>query len=341
VKGIIRMARRAIGFIVCFLLAFGGSGLAEVQRESESLGVAVEYTNHAAGAYIARSRGYFKKAGLNLSVYESYETGTALAAALIRGDIQVAFICLVPAINAIANAGVPLKIVAGTHKYGYGLVVNPDKIRTVADLENKGIQLGCVREGSSVDLILNRMIDRFGMNRRAVFRNLRRMNPQKQLLSARTGRLDAVFVPEHWASLAEAFGFKMLMTTQEIWPGFQGSVMVVKSDLITNRPQTVRKLVAVLREATNWAHANPVEASKILAGDLLQVGNSVTAGHMIGAHAMLSMSVDIMARSMDRLEYTTDIDPDGVQETIDYMVSQNYIKKRLKAESILDLRFNQ
>jgi hypothetical protein len=40
--------------------------------------------------------------------------------------------CLFPAINAYAH--VPLKIVAGTHRYGYGLVINPTKTRNVADL---------------------------------------------------------------------------------------------------------------------------------------------------------------------------------------------------------------
>ncbi len=43
-------------------------------------------------------------------------TGMALASAMARGDIEVAYICLVPAINVYANAEVPLKIVAGTLK---------------------------------------------------------------------------------------------------------------------------------------------------------------------------------------------------------------------------------
>lgn len=48
--------------------------------------------------------------GLELSSYESYVTGMALASALARGDIQVAYIRLVPAINAYANARVPIKV---------------------------------------------------------------------------------------------------------------------------------------------------------------------------------------------------------------------------------------
>ena len=129
------MKKLFILIALSMLVSLGIGGCSQNQEASKPIGVAVEFTDHAACAYIAQDKGYFTEAGLNLSAYESYVTGTALAAALARGDIQVAYICLVPAISAYANAGVPLKIVAGTHKYGYGLAVNPDKVKTVEDLE--------------------------------------------------------------------------------------------------------------------------------------------------------------------------------------------------------------
>ena len=86
------------------------------------IGMAVEFMDHAACAYISQDKGWFEEEGLNLASYESYVTGMALASALARGDIQVAYLCLVPAINVYANAKVPIKIVAGTHKYDYDLV---------------------------------------------------------------------------------------------------------------------------------------------------------------------------------------------------------------------------
>src|SRR4030042_4566465 len=88
--------------------------------KSVPIGMAVEFMDHAACAYISQNKGWFEEEGLNLTSYESYVTGMALASALARGDIQVAYMCLIPAINVYANAKVPIKIVAGTHKYGYG-----------------------------------------------------------------------------------------------------------------------------------------------------------------------------------------------------------------------------
>jgi len=59
---------------------------------------------------ISQDKGWFEEEGLNLASYESYVTGMALASALARGDIQVAYLCLVPAINVYANAKVSIMV---------------------------------------------------------------------------------------------------------------------------------------------------------------------------------------------------------------------------------------
>ncbi len=226
-----------VGLLV--LIPIGGCA----QKEETPIGMAVEFNAHSACAYISQDKGWFEQEGLKLASYESYATGMALAAALARGDIEVAYICLVPAINAYANAGVPIKIVAGTHKYGYGLVVNPDKIKTLNDLEKPGIRLGCVQEGGPVDVLMHKMIDKYNLDEGKILANVQRMDPSKQVLAVKMGQLDAAFLPEQWATMTEEFGFKMLLMSQDIWPEMQGSVLVVKQDLIDNHPEVVRKLV--------------------------------------------------------------------------------------------------
>ena len=62
--------------------------------------MAVEFVDHAACAHIAKNKGWFEEEGIKLKFYDSYITGMALAAALSRGDIDIAYICLIPAINA-------------------------------------------------------------------------------------------------------------------------------------------------------------------------------------------------------------------------------------------------
>jgi NitT/TauT family transport system substrate-binding protein len=298
--------------------------------------MAVEFMDHAACAYISQDKGWFEEEGLNLAAYESYVTGMALASALARDEIEVAYVCLVPAINVYANGGVPVKIVAGTHKYGYGLVVNPDKIKTPGDLEKPGIRLGCVREGGAVDVLMHKTIDSYNLDEARILSNTQRMNPPTLVLAIKTGQLDAAFLPEQWATMAEELGFNMLLTSQDVWPDMQGSVLVVKQDLIDNHPEVVRKLVNVSQRATDWLNEHPAEAAEVVAGQLQATGGETEANEVITS---LEITPKVLLRSMERLEYTTDIDPDIVQDTIDYIASLGYIKNSFNAADILDLTF--
>jgi NitT/TauT family transport system substrate-binding protein len=324
-------------FLVGLLIfpAIGGGA----PKEEAPIGMAVEFTDHAACAYISQDKGWFEEEGLKLTTYESYVTGMALASALTRGDIEVAFICLVPAINAYANAKVPIKIVAGTHKYGYGLVVNPNKIKTVKDLEKPDIRIGCVREGGAVDVVLHKTIDKYHLDENKILGKIQRMNPPKQVLSIKMGQLDAAFLPEQWATMAEKSGFKMLLMSQNIWPEMQGSVLVVKEDLINSRPEVVRKLVRVSRKAMNWGNQHPDEAAKVMAMQLQTAGGKIFPAEAADVAARLEITSEVLLRSMGRLKYTTAIDPAIVQDTIDYLAELGYIKNSFNAGNILDLRF--
>ena len=285
-----------------------------VQEQQSDVGMAVEFNDHAACAHVAKEKGWYKEEGLNFTAYESYATGIRLASALARGDIQVAYICLSPAILAYSR-GVPIKIVAGTHKYGYGLVTQPE-ITNISDLTGKTI--GCVREGAPADLLLNRMIEEYKLKDVKI----RRMNPLKQVVALETGRIDAAFLPEHHATVAESKGFHMLIKSQDLWPDMQGSVLVVNTDLIENDPETVRKLVWVTQKATNWLNANPDPTTIILAN-------------------VLDNEPEVINKSMSRLNYTTDLDAESVQEMIDRMAKLGYIEEGVRADNILDTRFLQ
>lgn len=326
-----------------FLLLAGLVGFISLagscHEEKASVSMAVEFNTHAACAYISQDKGWFEAAGIELTAYASYVTGMALAAALARGDIEVAYICLVPAINVYVNARVPIRIVAGTHKYGYGLVVDPDRIKTIDDLAKPGIRIGCVREGGAVDVLLHKTIDKYHLDEGKILKNIQRMNPPKQILALKMGKLDAAFLPEQWATMAEGYGFNMLLMSQDVWPKMQGSVLVVQEGLIKNRPEVVRKLVKVSQKAMDWANRFPDEAAEVMARQLGILGEGISPPSAAEVAAKLEITPQVMQRSMARLEYCTAIDLEVVQATIDYLAELGYIKSSFNAEDILDLRF--
>lgn len=331
------MIRRLFGLISVIIISILICGCSP--GKSTPLGMAVEFNDHAACAYIALDQGWYKDAGIEVEAYESYVTGVALAAALTRGDIQVAYMCLVPAIVAYKNGGVPLKIVCGTHKYGYGLVVNSSRIIDVTDLEKPGMRIGCVNEGAATDIVLHKTIDKFKLNRENVLKNMQRMNPSKQLLALESGQLDAVFVPEHWATAAENMGFRMLSRSQDVWLGMQGSVLAVKSALIEKDPRTVKKLVDVSRNATDWINANQSAAAIVLCQNLTGTQGVILPQEASQTLNQFELSPEMLLRSFSNLEYNSELDPVIVQNTINYLVSLGYLEASFNASEILDLRF--
>ena len=68
-------------------------------------------------------------------------------------------------------------------------------------------------------------------------------------------------------------------------------------------------------------------------------GNSLFPVKMAEEASKLDITPEILFRSMERLKYTTNIDSEIVQETIDYVTHLGYIKSSFKAEDILDLSF--
>jgi len=309
------------------------------QKEEASIHMAVEFVDHAASAHIARNQGWFEAEGLNITAFDNYITGMALATALGRGDIDAAYICLIPAITAYANAGVPIKIVAGTHKYGYGLLVNPDKIESVHDLENPDIRIGCPRNGSPPDALLHKMIDKYQLDEDKILDNIQRMPPPKVLMALKMGQLDAGFLCEQFPTMGEELGFKELLTAQDLWPEMQGSVLIVTDELIRDHPEIVGKLVKVTERGIQYIKEHPEEAATIAAGELQVVGKEVLPLEIGEATAQLEITPEVILRSLTtKMECTSEIDPEVVQQMIDYLAELDYIDS-FAAEDILDLSF--
>ena len=308
-------------------------------KDNPPIGMAVEFSDHAACAHIAKNKGWFKEAGLNVTSFDNYLTGMALAAGLARGDINVAYLCLIPAINAYANGKVSLKVVAGTHKYGYGLLVDPKKVTIVTDLQKPGIRIGCPREGSPLDAMLHKTIEKYNLDEGKVLKKIRRMPPSKVFLGLKMGKLDAGFCSEQFPTMGEALGFNILLAAQDLWPDMQGSVLIVKEKLLRDHPELVKKLVEITERGIQYLHQHPNEAAKIVAHELTITGGKVFPISMGKNSADLDITPNVILRSMTtRMTFTTHIDPEEVQKCINYSAELGYIK-RFKAEDMLDLRF--
>jgi NitT/TauT family transport system substrate-binding protein len=318
--------------ILIIITILGWHFLTPFSVKSESIVMAVEFNDHAASAWIAQEEGWYQEEGLKIEAMESYVTGVALSAALARGDIQVAYLCLGPAVLAYAR-GLPIKIVAGTHKYGYAIVAK-STIRNIEDLE--GRKIGCVSEGSQCDILLQIAIKKYNLTNV----DIRRINPPKQVIALIAGEIDAAFIPEHWATVAESQGFNMIAKSQDIWPNMLGSVLVVKEDLLDKNPEFVRRLVKVTQAGTIFINENPDKAADILSKTMKKASPQGVEPTIMGSQIEL-ITPEILQKSMRNIEYTNEVPEEEVQKYIDILLELGYIEKDFDAEEILDLRYLQ
>ncbi len=299
--------------------------------------VAVEFNTHASSFYVAKRVGLLEKNRVHVSSYDSYITGMALAASLRKG-IDAAYMCLIPAVLAYANGGVRIKVVCGTHLYGYGLIVNPRVISGLKDLEKKGVKIGCPREGSPNDCLLHRLAEKRGLDEKKVFSNVVRMPPPTAYLALRAGRIDAAFLPEPFPSLAVHEGFRKLVDARDLWVGMQGSVLVVKDELLRKSPLQVKGLVKGTVEAISWIKGNIREASKIVSTFLSVEGGRVFP--MFFRRKVFSIPPFVVETSLTKgMVCTAFVDPDRVQEEIDYLYHLGYIERPFDCREMLFLKW--
>jgi len=305
------------------------------KQEDINLNVAVEYTDHAAAFYFAQGKSLFQNAGLYIKDVKVYASGVGVAAAFTKGGFDVSYMCLVPAIYTYANGGVPIKIIAGTHKNGYGLVVNSAKIKDLRDLEKDGIKIANGPKGTTTDFLQMLLVEKENLNSEKVLANTVRMNAAKQLMALRNGKVDAVFVPEHFAAMAASFpGMKMLLSSSDIWPDMQGSVIVVTEDFLKKQPEAVEKLKETNKKSIDLMNENPQEAAVIIAQNL-NINQAMVKEETQSLEANLEVTPELVAKSMTNLRSTPEITKQDVQAVIDKMYALGYITKSFDATEIM------
>ena len=169
--------------------------------------------------------------------------------ALISNKVQAGFL-VAPMAIALRAQGVPIKIVYLGHRYGSAVVVRKDgPIQTPADL--KGRVVAIPSRFSDERLILFRMMKKFGMKPGDI--KMVEMAPPDVAGALAARAVDAFSMGEPFPSQAEMAGFgRVLFHAREYWPDFMSCVLVVRQDMIDQRPDTVQALVDGMARSGLW-----------------------------------------------------------------------------------------
>src|SRR3984885_2971569 len=164
--------------------------------------------------------------------------------ALISNKVQAAFI-VAPLAIALRSQGVPIKVVYLGHRYGSAVVVRKDgPIKTFADMRGRVIAIPS--RFSDERLIVFRAMKAFGIKPNEI--KMVEMAPPDVAGALAAKAIDAFSMGEPFPSQAEMGGFgRILFQAREYWPDYMSCVLVVRQDMIDQRPAAVQVLVEGMR----------------------------------------------------------------------------------------------
>jgi len=187
--------------------------------------------------------------------------------ALMSNRMQAGFM-VAPMAIALRAQGVPIKIVYLGHRYGSAVVVARNgPIRTFADLRGKTVAIPS--RYSDERLIIFKALKQNGMSANDV--KMVEMAPPDVAGALAAGAVDAFSMGEPYPSQAEMAGVgRVLFQAREYWPDYISCVLVVRQDVIDNRPEAVQVLVDGIARSGLWLDDPPKRrAHRVHAADFV------------------------------------------------------------------------
>lgn len=205
--------------------------------------------------YTTRSEG--GNEGTTIEEYV-FSAGPSAIEALYAGQIDVAYVGPIPAINGyLASNGEGLRIISGSATGGSMFVVRNDSgILSAADLGGK--KFASPQLGSTQDVALRKYLTLNGFKTVENGGNVT-VVPVKAsdiVTLMLKKEIDGAWVPEPWgARLVKESNGRILVDERDLWPPdgkFVTTNIVVRTDFLKNNPEIVKKLINANIDETMW-----------------------------------------------------------------------------------------
>ncbi len=242
--------------------------------------------------------------------------------ALKTRELQATFL-LAPLAMVLRAQGVPIKIVYLGHRDGSTVMVRKDSTaKSLRDLRGK--TFARPSRFSNQYLVITKLMEDEGMRPDEI--NFIDLPPPDMPSALAAGAIDAYFVGEPHAAKAELAGTgRVLYHAKDIWPRFISCVLVVREELITERPEVVADLVRGITESGEWAETHRLEAAK------------VAHGYFNQDQKLLEY---VLTQPPDRVSYRHLTPTDDELKTImRYAIKAGILDREIDTKDLVDLRF--
>ncbi|MDX1935063.1 MAG: ABC transporter substrate-binding protein [Capsulimonadales bacterium] len=176
------------------------------------------------------------------------------------GRLQATFM-IAPLAMKLKEQGIPVRICYLGHRDGSTVMVAKNSpVKRLSDLRGKTFAIPS--KYSNQYLVVRKLMQDQGVKPEEI--RFVEMPPPDMPGALASRAIDAYFVGEPHAARAELDGTgRVLYHAKDIWPQFISCVLVVKDDLIRERPEVVRDLVRGIAESGEWAENHRNDAARV------------------------------------------------------------------------------
>jgi NitT/TauT family transport system substrate-binding protein len=233
----------------------------------KELRIGYQPSTHQLAHFTAMDKGWWKQDLAPLGVEnvsdKVFPTGAPEMAAMLSGDIDVAYVGAAPVLSALTQ-GLDAKIVGAAQTQGSDLVVRPDlDYKGPASL--KGLTIATFPAGTIQDTVLRDWLKKNNIDP-AKDVTIKAMGPGDAVTAITAGKVDAVFLPD--PSPAVIIGQnkgKVVVHSGEMYPNHTCCVLVVSGKLIREHPDVVRQILITHQKANDYNLAHLDEAAELYA----------------------------------------------------------------------------
>lgn len=256
--------------ILAIILVFGltacGYKPATTERSLEKITVVLDWTpntNHT-GLFVAKDKGYYEEAGLEVEIVQPPEDGERLMVASGRAQFGVSFQdSMAPAL--VGDNALPIKAVATVIQHNTSGVIS----RAGEGMDRpKGLE---GKKYATWDLpvekaMMQDVVEADGGDFSKVV--LIPSTVTDEVSALKTNSVDAIWIFYGWAGIAaenagldfDYFAFRDINPTLDYYT----PVIITNDDMIENNPESVKRFLDATKRGYEFAIESPTEAAEIL-----------------------------------------------------------------------------
>ena len=252
-----------LGFIVlAVLLVYGTFNYYSVT--SDTIVVGYLPSSHHSALFVADALQMYEKEGLRVQMVP-FRTGSEMMDAANKNQIDIG-LCGIPPVTRAIDENSTVKIVAPVNEDGSGIIVTKDSgISNASDLEGKRILEPS--EYSIQDLLFRYMLMENNVSSSSII--ISQLDVPLMQGAINSGKADGFVAWEPYVTQANVSGNDTVLEySSGIWSDHPCCVVVATKNMMTKKPDQLRKFLKVHVEATDYVNANLNDTALIVSKKL-------------------------------------------------------------------------